>query len=478
MAHIPEFKILTDDEIKSIYYSALEVLDKTGVRVMSSSGVELLHSAGCGIEKSRVFISPYIVEECIQKTPKRFSLYDREGNQAFVVGGRESHFGTGPTTPYVLDVKTGERRATRVADVADAARVCDALKNIDWIMPLGSAQDVTNNVADVYEFEAAVLNTSKPIAFICSTGRGVRDVIQMAAAARGEMKSLIEKPFILSFPEPICPLVHPREAVEEILAAAESGIPLAYFPAPMNGATSPVTLAGSIVLAMADTLTGLVLAQLKNPGNATILGTAVNIMDMLTGAICCGPPEFSLANAAFAEVLQFYDLPSWGTAGLTDSKIVDEQAAIESTFSCMMNALGGLNMIHDTGYMEIGMCGSIDMVVLTDEIINMVRRVLRGINVTPDTLGVQVIDDVGPGGNFLVEDHTLRYFKEETSRMKLMDRLSYGHWKEKGSLTLGQRVNSRSREILDQHTPLQLDEAKREEISKIRKKSARERSKN
>jgi trimethylamine--corrinoid protein Co-methyltransferase len=443
---------------------------------MAPEAVELLHSHGCRVDGERVFIPPYLVEEAIRRAPKRFRLYDREGNPAFEVGGCESHFGTGPTTPNILDVRTGKRRPTRVNDIADAARVCDALKNIEWIMPLGSAQDVPAGIADVYEFEAAVMNTDKPIAFICSDGQGVKDVVQMASVARGDMQSLIQKPFIVSFPEPICPLVHPRDAVEEIIAAAEAGIPLTYFPGPMTGATSPVTVAGTIVLAMADAFTGLVIAQLVNPGNPMVLGIAVNIMDMSTGALCCGPPEFSLGNAAHAEVLRYYELPSWGTAGLSDAKIVDEQAAIESTFSCMLNALAGLNMVHDTGYMEIGMTGSIDMVVLTDEILNMVRRLLRGIEVTPDTLATQVIDDVGPGGNFLIEDHTLKYFKAETTFMNLMDRQSYAHWKEKGGLTLSQRVNARSREVLETHEPLPLSIEKKKEINEIRNRSVSKRS--
>ncbi len=471
MSSRPIFKILTEDDIKSIHYATLEVLQKTGVKVMAPEAVRLLHDHGCRVEGNRVYIPPYIVEGSIKKAPKRFRLYNREGHPAFEVGGRASHFGTGPTTPNVLDIRTGKRRPTQIKDIVDAARVCDALKNIEWIMPLGSAQDVPAEVADVYEFEAAVLNTDKPIAFICSDGQGVKDVIQMAAAARGDMESLIKKPFIVSFPEPICPLVHPKEAVEEILAASGAGIPLYYFPSPMTGATSPVTLAGTIVLAMADALTGLVIAQLNNPGTPVGLGLAPNIMEMFTGSICCGPPEFSLGIAAHAEVLQYYDLPSWGTAGLSDSKIVDEQAAVESTFSCMLNALAGLNMIHDTGYIEIGMTGSIDMVVLTDEIINMVRRVLGGVEINPDTLATQVIDAVGPGGNFLEEDHTVRYCRVETTQMPLMDRQNYDHWKENGGLTLGERVNARSRELLDNHKPLPVSDDKRKEITALKEKS-------
>jgi trimethylamine--corrinoid protein Co-methyltransferase len=477
MLRKPEFKIFDEKDLHSIHSAIVEVLWKTGARVLSPEARALMDGAGCRVENERVYIPPFVVEDAIRKAPKRFRLFDREGEKNFEVGGPSSHYGTGPTTPGYIDVKTGEKRPTTVEDIAAAARVCDALDNIEWIMPLGSAQDVPAAVSDVYEFEAAVLNTDKPVAFICNDPEGVKDVIEMASAARGDRASLVEKPFILSFPEPICPLVHPAEVIEKILIAAEAGIPQAYFPSPLNGATSPVTLAGTIVLGIADALVGLIIAQLKNPGTPMVLGIATNIMDMSSGGLCHGFPEFGLGVAAQGEVLNYYDLPSWGTAGLTDSKMVDEQAAVESTFSCLLNGLAGINMIHDTGYMEMGMAGSAELVVLTDEILSMVHRVLKGITVNEESLAVWVIDQVGPGGNFLTEEHTAHHFKGESTHIPLMDRQNYEAWKQSGAKSLRERVKQRTLELMETHQTPALPEARRSAVAELRAQSVSKRTK-
>jgi trimethylamine--corrinoid protein Co-methyltransferase len=467
----PTIRILSDEDVHSIYGSSLKILEDTGIKLMAPEAVELLSAHGCSVDGDRVRIPPEVVEKAVESTPSVFTLYDRRGEQGFEVGGMSVRFGTGPTTPNTLDFTTGKRRPTTVRDVEDAARVCDALDNIDWIMPLGSAQDVPAKVADVHEFEATVTNTTKPIAFICSDAQGIRDVVAMAAAARGTGPSLTERPFVLAFPEPICPLVHPKDAVEQILVAAELGIPLAYYPSPMSGATAPVTMAGMLALATADALTGLVVAQLKSPGTPVVLGFAANIMDMATGNLCHGFAEMSLAVAAHGEIMRAKRIPSWGIAGLSDSKIVDEQAAVESAFSCLMNGLAGLNMVHDVGYMEMGMSGSVEMVVLSNEVIGMVRRVLAGIDVSEETIALDLVRKIGPGGNFLAEEHTVRHFREEIWPLSLMDRNGRDSWEADGALSLSQRVNRRSRELLKAHVPAEIGEDAKREISEIRKAS-------
>ncbi len=474
----PEFKLFDEKEIKEIQKAVLRVLSATGVRILSEEGRKLLRDNGCRVDDTNVYIPEKIVLDAIESTPVSFTLFDRDGEEAFTVGGESSHFGTGPTTPGTLDIDQINKHPTRLKDIADAARVCDALEHIEWVMPLGSCQEVPAEVADVYEFEAAVTNTRKPVAFICSDQTGVRDVYKIAAAARGGNEDdLREKPFIVSFPEPICPLVHPSEVIDKIFLSADMGMPQAYFPSPLNGATAPVTLAGEIVLGLADALTGLLLAQLRQPGTPFILGVATNIMDMTTGALCHGIPEFSIGVAAHAEVLKAFGIPSWGTAGLTDSKIVDEQAAIESTFSCMLNGLGRLNMIHDVGYMEMGMTGSVEMVVLTNEIIKMVNRLLDGIRINTDTLAAEIINSVGPGGNFLVEEHTAQYFKTESTMLPLMDRNNYENWRSKGAKTLGFRVKERVKDLLASHQPKEMDSDRLRNVQAVRQKSVESRKK-
>ena len=208
-----KFQMLSKKDVEEIHAATLRVLEKTGVRVHSSEAIKLLSDAGCKISNDNlVKIPTKIVEESLSSVAKGFDLYDREGNHALTIKDRNVYFGTGVTNPNFRDINTGERRPTRVQDIKDAAKVADYLANLDWTMPLGSVQDVPPEVSDVYEFEAAVSNTTKPIVFICNDAKGVSDVLEMAEIIAGGRQNLTDKPFIISYPEPISPLVHMKEA--------------------------------------------------------------------------------------------------------------------------------------------------------------------------------------------------------------------------------------------------------------------------
>ena len=471
------FSVFTEDEIKDIHFATLEVLERTGVKVCSEEGLKLLGDAGCTISNDIARIPAYIVEEAIKSAPKSFLLYDRNGENPLRVEGQRVYFGTGVTNPNFIDIHTGERKPTEVQDIRDAARVSDFLPNYDWIMPLGSVQDIPQYVSDVYEFEAAVTNTTKPIVFICSDVRGVRDVIEMASVITGGRDALIQKPFIVSYPEPASPLYHVKEAVDKLLYSAEVGIPIVYTPCPMSGATAPVTLAGLLTTANAECLSGLVMAQLKRKGVPVVIGGVLTIMDMATGNISYGAPELSLLMTGYADIAHYYQIPTWGTAGCSDSKLPDEQAAIESTFSCLMNGLAGLNMVHDPGFLESALAGSLEMLVMTDEIIGMVKRVLKGIRTNDETIARDVIHAVGPGGHYLGEEHTVKRFRNEHWVPVLMDRKNYAQWTDEGKKSMGIRVREKALQILKEHTPAPIPENVLKKIRAIREISRKEREK-
>jgi len=353
------FQVLSENDVKEIHVATLRVLERTGTRVHCDQARKLLAEAGCPIvDDTLVKIPAYLVEECLRTVPKGFWLYDRQGKPAFRLEGRRPYFGTCVTNPNFRDYKTGEVHPTRVADIATAARLTDALPNIDWLMPMGTALDVPCQVSDVYEFEAAVTNSSKPIIFICHDVKGLKNVVEMAEVIAGSRENLQQKPFIISYPEPTSPLVHTKEALEKLLYTASYGIPLIYTPCPMAGATSPVTMAGTLVLMNAEVLAGMVMGQLKRKGSPFIMGGVITIMDMASTTVCYGAPEMSLLLAGCGDLAHYYRLPTFGTAGCSDSKLPDQQAAIEATFSCVINALGGLNLIHDPGFLEGAMIGS------------------------------------------------------------------------------------------------------------------------
>ena len=471
------FNILTEEEIREIHGATLDVLEKTGVKVCSEDGLKLLGDAGCTISGDIARIPAYLVEEAIKSVPKSFLLYDRGGEKALRVEGWKVYFGTGVTNPNFIDIQTGEKKPTSVQNIRDAAKVSDFLPNYDWIMPLGSAQDVPQHASDVYEFEAAVTNTTKPIIFICNDVRELKDVIEMASVIAGSREALIEKPFIVSYPEPASPLYHVKEAVDKLLYSAEVGLPIVYTPCPMSGATAPVTMAGLLTTANAECLSGLVMAQLKRRGVPVVIGGVLTIMDMATGNISYGAPEMSLLMTGYADIAHYYKIPTWGTAGCSDSKLPDEQAAIESTFSCLMNGLAGLNLVHDPGFLESALSGSLEMLVMTDEIIGMVKRVLKGIPVNDETIARDVIHTVGPVGHFLSEEHTVKHFRCEHWVPMLMDRKNYKLWVDEGKKSMGNRVREKVLHILKEHTPEPLPEDILKEIITIREKSRKEREK-
>ncbi len=287
----PSFSVLSQDQIYEIHRSSLEVLEKTGYKILSRQAVNLLKKAGARVEGDQVKIPQHIVEECLRLTPKGFILYDRDGNRALELEGRKSYFGTSTASPNTRDALTFEVHPTQVEDIARGAFIADALPNIDWVMPMGSSQDVPALAADLYEFEAVVTHTRKPIVFIAYSLRGHKIVYDMAAQVAGGIERLRERPFLVAYPEPITPLVYPTEVADKLLYTAELGMPVIGGPADQAGATSPVTKAGTLVLMNAETLMGLVLAQLKRPGTPYILGGVPTVIDMVTRNMCQGAPN-------------------------------------------------------------------------------------------------------------------------------------------------------------------------------------------
>lgn len=447
----PSFRLLNPDQIRAIKRAAFEILEKTGCQVLHAGARKLLEKAGAVVKDDRVKMPRHLVKQCLHTAPKGFTIYDREGNPALEVRGRRSYYGTSTASPNTRDVSSGEVRETRVSDIAVGARVADALRNIDWIMPMGSSQDVSPFAADVHEFQASVTNTTKPICFIGYTARGTELVFEMAAQVAGGLDRLRERPFLILYPEPISPLVFPAHVVDRMFVAADLGMPQIPGSALQPGATSPVTLAGTVVQGIAEGLASLVLVQLRSPGAPCALAVNILVFDMATAQVVQAAPETSLGVAARSEMAQSWGLPTWGLAGAGDSKLLDAQAGIESTFSILAQGLAGLNLIHDVGYLDRGMICSAEMLAMGDEVIGMARRFLRGMEITSETLAQSVIEKVGPGGHFLEEDHTYRHFKKELWFPTLLSRQTHDQWESAGSKDMAQRVREKVIGILENH---------------------------
>jgi trimethylamine--corrinoid protein Co-methyltransferase len=278
--------------------------------------------------------------------------------------------------------------------------------------------------------------------------------VAMAVAGGGE--AFQNRPNYIFYAEPLSPLTSSSEAAEKLVYCARNRIPLIYTSIPMCGGTGPATFAGNLALNLAEALHGVVISQAISPGTPHIIGGVVSIMDMASSVLAYGAPELSLLSAAQAEMARYVGVPTWSTGGCTDSKVLDQQAALEGALSVLFAGLSGADLVHDVGYTESGITGSMHHLVMMDEAIQMVKHIMRGIEVNEETLAVDVIDRVGPGGHFLADDHTYNHYRREFWFPNLMDRQRWSDWESAGKSTLGDRVQARLEEILDSHRPTQL----------------------
>jgi trimethylamine--corrinoid protein Co-methyltransferase len=451
---VPTYRVLTEDQIKEIHRAALEILETVGVRVLDDQAIQLLRDAGCRVKGTNIVQIPnWLVEACIRDTPSRITVYNRKGAEAMRLEGRNVYFGLGTDLIKTYDLKTGDLRPSRLEDVINAARTADSLEEIDFIASFALPQDVTTNMMYIACFQAMVENSVKPIFFTAAGHEDLSVIIEMAAAVAGGRDHLRERPFLIHYSEPTSPLSHSQGAVRKIFLCADAGIPINYTPGMLSGASGPVTLAGAIALANAEALSGIVLHQLRSRGAPIISGFVVTPMDMLTSTIVYGAPEFRLTHSAYADLYHYYGIPMWGTAGCSDAHTLDEQAAMESAISILMAALDGANLVHDIGYLGQGLIGSPAAIVMCSEIISYVKRVIRGFDIGRDRIGMDVIRQVGPGGNFLAEDQTARLHRQEHWRPKFLNRDNPETWTNRGSKRYGETVTQKAIEILETYKP-------------------------
>jgi trimethylamine--corrinoid protein Co-methyltransferase len=452
VAETTHFRVLSRSQIEEIIAAALEILERVGVQVNDEEMVKLLTGDGALTEgDTLVKIPSAMVQRALQFAPHRIVLADRDGRRSLVLEKNRIYFGTGSDCPNVTDPYSGERRLCLFDDVARAARVVDALEHIDFFMSLGLVSDVPRMTYDRHQFLAMVMNTRKPLIITCVDRNGLSDQYEMGCLIVGGEKRFKENPCFALYAEPSSPLTHSTEAIERLTFAAERGIPVVYTPGVSGGATAPVTMAGNLAQGLAETLSGLVISQLTRQGAPFIMGGVHTIMDMRTGIFSYGAPELFLLSACMTDISKRLNLPMFSAGGCSDAKVLDEQAASEASLSLMMAGLSGASLIHDVGYLESGLLGSLDMLVLSDEIISMVKRILRGITVTEETLALDVIADVGPGGHFIGKEHTRRHLSAEHWLPSLMDRANRETWEKGGSKTMGSRVREKVMDLLEHH---------------------------
>lgn len=444
----PRLKVLDDEQISRLHAATLEVLERTGVEVTHPRALELLDGAGARVDESRVRIPGWLVERSIRTAPSRVILGNRGGERTVFLERDRSWFGPSLDCIDYLDPRTNQRRRFRSEDCGITASLADGLENYSWVMTIGMADDAPPDIADRVIAKQVFTHCRKPLVFCCKDAQSVRDIYEMALVIAGSVENFRQAPTIVQYTEPISPLLYYDPGVEKILFCAENGIPLINYPAPQAGSTAPATFAGTIVQGSAESLSGLVIAQLANPGAPYIYGAFATIMDMSTTVFSYGAPEMSLMVAAMAQLAQYYQLPFFGTAGCSDAKAPDPQSAAEAAFSCLSSALSGANLVHDSGWLDHGSLASPAYMLLVNEILCMVEQYMKGVPLDGETMPLDLIDRVGPGSHYLQEDHTFRHFKD-VWYSKLFDRSIYDQWVESGGMGFNERLQELTLSAMD-----------------------------
>lgn len=453
-----QYKPLQEADVKRISDASFTVLEQVGIEVMPSECRQIFRQAGARIdeERNRVYLSRAMIEDALATAQNEVVLYGRDPQHNLTLGGTRVYMGTGGAAVKVLDLETARVRESTLADVAHIGRLVDALPNIHFYLRPCVARDIPPEDLDLNTYYAALANTNKHVTGNCFTVQSLHDVLEMAEMIAGSRQALRERPF-LSFITSwtVSPLRYAPETVEVLTEIVRQEMPVFLSSAPQSGATGPAALAGTLVQINAEELSGIVYCQLVKPGTPVVLGYVPSVSDLRTGNFVGGAAEFALMNAAVAQLGQYYNLPVYNSSGLSDSKVPDAQAGYEKGVSGLAAALAGANYIHHSaGFLESMLTVAYEQFVIDDDINGAIMRMVRGIEVTDETLSLDVIEQVCKGeGHYLGTQQSLQLMQSEYYYPPVSDRQRRADWEDAGSLDMRERARRRARRILKEHHP-------------------------
>jgi trimethylamine--corrinoid protein Co-methyltransferase len=436
--------------------ASLEILAHIGVDVHDEKALDILVKGGAQADGLRVRIPEYMVAQALATAPKSITLYNRKGQVAMRAGKYNTYYGGGSDCLNILDHRTGERRRPKLSDVKEASTLMDALPEIDFVMSAFLPEDVDQRVYDRYQMEVMLNTTTKPIVFVTPDFEGCVAAIDMCEAVAGGAKAFQKKPFATCYINVTSGLIANAEALQKCMFLAEKGLPQLYIPLNAGGVNSPATTAGCMASMNAGILLGIVLSQLVRPGAPIAVpgwnGGPYNLQTMVGNYVLADEQGVPTSMG------KYYDLPVFGLGGSTDSKVLDQQSGFEATLSLMTSLLHGANIVHDVGFMDAGLQGSLQLLAICNEILGFLRASTAGVVVNDETLALDVIEELGPTGSYLGHEHTVRHFKEPYYS-KLIDKNPYSVWQKRGGLSMEARAAKMVDDILAKHKtePLSAD---------------------
>jgi trimethylamine--corrinoid protein Co-methyltransferase len=448
---------LSRSDSEAIHTASLEVLEKTGVSVKSESAVKQLCENGATASSDRVRIPSSLVEEMLRKVPGLISLYSRDGKERYEVGGSRVIFNPASSSIYFRDEEKGQIRKATSDDLVRFVKVVDGLDCIEAQSTAMVPSDVPVAISDLYRLYIILKESNKPIITGAFTKEGLLEMKQMLASVAGGDKQLTSRPRAVFDCCPLSVLIWGDVSTQNLIDCSAHGIPAAIVPAPLMGATSPVTLGGTLVQANAEVLSGIVIAQLRNSGCSLVYGGATSVLDQRHGTSRIGAPEAAIVACASAEMGRFYGMPTQAYLGVSDAFTVDAQSGYESAVGLVLGAMVGINIISGPGMLASINCQSLEKLVLDNEVCRAAYRLAEGISIEDLSVVVDLVDSVGPGGQYLSKKHTLDNLRNEHAiPSEVISRLSQDKWKQEGAKDSVRLAQKHAAKILEAHTAEQL----------------------
>ena len=449
----PRLDMLSEPFMDRIVSEGLDVLEKTGVRVENEAGIRLLKDAGCPCQGQTVRFRKDLIEDSLKSVPRSISMYARSGDPAMTLEGDAVHFTPGSGALTILDPATLEQREPVTRDLVRFAILTDALPNIAAQSTEMISTDVPTAMQDRYRLYIGLQFCQKPVVTGTFTLESFAIMKDMLAAVRGSERALREKPLAIFDCCPSPPLKWSNLTCQNLIDAARAGIPAELISMPLTGATSPVTLAGTLVQLVAENLSGIVIHQLAHPGSPIIFGGSPAAFDMRKGTTPMGAMETMMIGAGYVQIGKRLGLPTHAYLGLSDAKIVDGQAGLESGMGALVAALAGANVIAGPGMLDFESCQSLEKLLLDNEICGMALRMARGIEARGDRFAGDLCGDIYDGSHFLASKETRQWFREELDRPgPVIDRDTYDAWKSLGKKSAWDRARSEVDRITSSHT--------------------------
>ena len=451
------FQYFSQDDLQQIHDSSLRVLESVGIDFFYEPAIKLLAKAGCKVDGKRVFFPPKLIDAQIAKAPSQFTLYARNPGKNVTIGGNNIAYIPCYGAPVVNDLDQGRRDST-LQDYINFVKLTHASLYQDITGGLMvEPNDIPHERRGAEMLYAAMRYSDKPFMGGALGAEAAHETIEAASIVFGSKAEMADKPPFIGMLGSRSPLTYDDRMLSAMMTYARAGLPQLISALSIAGATGPVTMEGTLVVQNAETLAGITLIQLVREGTPVVFAGQSTSAAMRYGTLSIGAPEMAINTAATAQLARFYNLPSRSGGALTDSKICDSQAGSESMMGQLMATLSGINFVlHSAGILETYMVASYEKFILDDENCGKCKRIKMGENITEERLAVDLISEVGPGGEYLTNEHTFRNFRSEFYQPIIEERSNFGNWQKNGALSIDKKANAKWKEILDNYTEPEL----------------------